>query len=388
MYWPIFALFLGALSIGTTEFVVSGILPSVAADMGVSISAAALLVTGYALGVAIGGPALTLATTRLSRKQLALWVLALFIAGHVVCALAPNYAILMVGRIAAAIGHGCYFGVAVVLAAQLAPKERVGTALSVLFSGVTIANIIGVPLGTAIGNAFGWRASFILVLAIAVVGFLGVALLVPGDRRREASASGLGRQFTALMNWTVGSSYLLIILMMLSFWSFNTFIAPFYTEVVGLPVAWLPLALLAGGSVATLGIFAGGRLADRRPNQTLQWSFPALALTCLATALLAPLSMPLGILTAVTLALPVTVVATVVQNRVIQGASAAPDLASTLISSVFNVGVAAGSWLGAAALSGGTGYAQLPYIGVGGAIIASVVAYFAARADRRRVATE
>lgn len=383
MYFPIFALFLGALSIGTTEFVISGILPAVAADMDVPISTAALLVTGYALGVAIGGPILTLATTRFPRKLVTLGVLLVFIGGHVLCASAPNYSVLMAGRIIAAVGHGAYFGVAVVLASLLAPKDKVGTALSILFSGVTIANIVGVPLGTAIGNAFGWRASFLLVMLIASAALVGVLLLVPADGERRDQSANLGMQVKALLNRTVATSYALIILMMLSFWSFSTFIAPFYTEVVGLPPAWLPAALLGGGAVATIGIFVGGRLADRHPTATLQWSYPALVLTCAAAASLAGLSLPVGLGVAMLLVFPLTIVATVVQNRVIQGARDAPDLASTLISSVFNIGIAGGSWLGAAAVAGGMPYAQLPLIGVAGATVASVIAYFAARDDRR-----
>jgi DHA1 family inner membrane transport protein len=385
MYLPIFALFLGSLSIGTTEFVISGILPTLATQFDVPISTAALLVTGYALGVAIGGPLLTILTTRLSRKLVALAVLLLFIAGHLVCIFAADYTMLMVGRIMSAVGHGCYFGIAVVLASLLAPKDKVGTALSIVFSGVTIANILGVPLGTAIGAAFGWQAPFMMVAIMASGAFLGVLLLVPADGARAERAADLANQFRALANPTVITSYALIFLMMVSFWSFNTFIAPFYFEVVGLPPPWLPAALLGGGVAATIGIFIGGRLADTRPTATLRWSFPALALTCAAAATLAGLSMPLGLVVAMVIAFPVTIVATTVQNRVLIGARDAPDLASTLISSVFNIGIAAGSWLGASAIASGLSYNQVPLIGVAGAVLASAIAFLATRSDGTQV---
>lgn len=384
MYLPIIALFLGSLSIGTTEFVISGILPALADDLSVPISTAALLVTGYALGVAIGGPALTLLTTRFPRKLVALAVLLLFISGHLVCALAPNYPVLMAGRIISAVGHGCYFGVAVVLASLMAPKDKVGTALSIVFAGVTIANIIGVPLGTAIGTAFGWRATFVMVMVLASTAFLGVLLLVPADAARKDKSVDLATQFRALANRTVATSYTLIFLMMLSFWSFSTFIAPFYIEVVGLPQAWLPAALLGGGVVATIGIFVGGKLADVWPTATLQWSYPALVVTCVAAAGLAGIGLPVGLAVGMLLVFPITLVATTVQNRVLVGAAEAPDLASTLISSVFNVGIAAGSWLGATAVASGLTYNLLPLIGVLGAALASILAYGAARDDRAR----
>lgn len=384
VYLPIIALFLGSLSIGTTEFVISGILPGVAADLGVPISTAALLVTGYALGVAIGGPVLTLLTTGFSRKRVALAVLLLFIGGHLVCAFAPNYPVLMAGRIISAIGHGCYFGVAVVLTSLLAPKDKVGVALSIVFSGVTIANIIGVPLGTAIGSSFGWRASFVMVTILALAAFLGVLLLVPADSAQMRRVVNWTAQFRALANRTVVTSYALIFLMMVSFWSFVTFIAPFYIEVVGLPPVWLPAALLGGGVMATIGIFVGGRLADRYPTATLQWSYPALVLTCAAAGGLGGLSLPIGLAVGMLVAFPITLVATTVQNRVLVGAAEAPDLASTLISSVFNAGIAAGSWLGATAIASGVTYNMLPVIGVLGAVLASIVAYIAAQDDRRK----
>lgn len=355
-----------------------------ASDLHVPISTAALLVTGYALGVAIGGPLLTLMTTRFSRKLLALGVLLLFISGHVICALAPNYPVFMAGRIMSAVGHGCYFGVAVVLASLMAPKDKVGTALSIVFSGVTIANIIGVPLGTAIGSIFGWRATLVMVTVLASTAFLGVLWLVPADGTRRDKSANLAKQFRALANRTVGTSYTLIFLMMVSFWSFSTFIAPFYVQVVGLPQEWLPLALLGGGVVATIGIFVGGKLADSRPITTLQWAYPALVVTCAAAAGLAGLAMPIGLVVGMLLVFPVTLVATTVQNRVLVGAAEAPDLASTLISSVFNVGIAVGSWLGATAVASGVPYNLLPLIGVLGAGFASVVAYIAAQDDRRQ----
>lgn len=385
MYIAIFALFLGTFSIGTTEFVISGILPAIAADLGVSIPSAGLLVTFYALGVAIGGPIMTLALASMPRKSMALAMMGLFIAGHVICALADGYVWVMVGRVVTAVGHGAFFGLAVVLAAKVARPEAVGKALSFIFAGVAIANIIGVPAGTWIGTNWGWRTTFWLVGGLAVIAVIGITLFVPKGSDADAKTSGVAAQFRALANMQVLTSFALIFLMMIAMWSLNTFIAPYLVEVVGMPAGWLAVVLLGFGLVATLGTFIGGPLADRAPIPTMRWCYIAFAGAYLAISLLAGTNLYVGIGVVTLFVLPLTLVATTVQNRVLIGAKEAPELASTLISSVFNAGTALGSLLGASALSAGVTYGQLPLLSLGAATLAAILAVVVTTMDRRKL---
>lgn len=385
MYIAIFALFLGTFSIGTTEFVISGILPAIASDLGVGIPAAGLLVTFYALGVAIGGPIMTLTLARMQRKSMALAMMGLFIAGQIICAVADGHAWVMVGRIVTAFGHGAFFGLAVVLAAKVARPEAVGKALSFIFAGVAIANIVGVPLGTWIGTTWGWRTTFWLVASLAVLAAVGITLFVPKGADADAKTSSVAAQFHALGNMQVLTSFALIFLMMIALWSLNTFIAPYLVHVVGMPDGWLAAVLLGFGLVATAGTFIGGSLADRAPIATLRWGYIAFAIVYLATSLVAGINVYVGIGVVTLVVLPLTLVSTTVQNRVLIGAKEAPDLASTLISSVFNAGTALGSLLGASALGSGLPYARLPLFSLTAATLAAILAVVVTAMDRRAV---
>ena len=385
MYIAIFALFLGTFSIGTTEFVIAGILPSIAADLNTSIPSAGLFVTYYALGVAVGGPILTLALARMPRKAMALAMMGLFIAGHVICALAGSYWIVMVGRIVTAVGHGAFFGLAVVLAAKVAPPQQVGRALSFIFAGVAIANIVGVPLGTWIGITWGWRTTFWMVGGLAVLAMIGIALFVPRGSDAGAQTSSVADQVRSLANLQVLTSFGLIFLMMVALWNLNTFIAPYLVEVVGMPADWLAPMLLCFGLMATAGTLIGGPLADKHPTITLRWCYVGFALAYGAVLLLATTNLYVGLASVILIILPLTLVSTTVQNRVLIGAKAAPELASTLISSVFNTGTALGSLIGAYALSGGLDYGHLPIVSFGAATLAAVLAVVVTTFDRRAV---
>ena len=174
----VFALTVSAFAIGTTEFVIMGLLPIVASDLDVSIPAAGMLVTGYALGVVVGAPILTIATSHIPRKPLLIGLMGLFILGNLMAAIAPNYAVLMIARIVASFTHGAFFGVGSVVAAGLVPPEKRARAIAMMFTGLALANILGVPAGTAIGQAFGWRATFWAVTALGVVSAVALAILV------------------------------------------------------------------------------------------------------------------------------------------------------------------------------------------------------------------
>lgn len=381
----LFCLFLGSFSIGTTEFVVSGILPAIADDLGVSIPSAGLLVTGYALGVAIGGPVLTLLVARLPKKFALLAVMALFVSGHVLSALAPGYGLLMVGRIVAAVGHGAFFGIAILLTADLAAPGRQGTALSFVLAGITIANIVGVPAGTAIGEQFGWRATFWSVGLLATAAAGSIALLVPAGKDGHRTPSPIGAQVAALSTPSVYVSYVLIVLHMICFWSLNTYVAPYLTEIAGLPKPWLPYALLSFGIAGTIGVFVSGQVANRAPTLGIAITYPCIA-GLLAGALLGTTSVAgLGVAIMIGLWTVGAIAIVPLQNRIVAGAAGAPELASALISSIFNLGIAAGAWLGAVGMEAGLALERLPAIGLASALVASIIALGTRHLDPRHV---
>ena len=277
MYPALVALLLGSFAIGTTEFVVAGLLPAIADDLGVPIPDAGFLVTGYALSVAVGGPLLVLVAARFQRKPALLAVVALFVAGHAISALASGFAVLMLGRAVAAAAHGCFFGIAILLGASIAPPGRQGMALAIVVGGINVANIVGVPLGTAVGTAWGWRAAFVLVGLIGVAAFVAIALFVPNASRAPHTPSRFHDQLRALRDRRVLTSYALIVLHMIAFWSLSTFIAPYFIETGGIGEDFLPLVLFAFGLFGGVGIVAGGRYADRYPVKSLTVSYPIIA---------------------------------------------------------------------------------------------------------------
>jgi MFS transporter, DHA1 family, inner membrane transport protein len=382
MYLPLFCLLLGAFSIGTTELVVAGLLPPIAADLGVSIAEAGLLVSGYALGVVVGGPAMMAVAGRWPRKPAILAVLAIFLVAHLVCALAPGFAVLMAGRVLAAAAHGCFFGLAIVLATGLVPADRRATALSIVVGGISVANIVGVPLGTAVGNAFGWRAAFVMIAGFTLLAAAAIAAFVP-DAAGPRGRMPLAGQLRALANRMVLGAYAMIVLLMIAFFSLLTFIAPYLAEVAGIGADRLPAILMALGVAGGVGMFAGGQLTDLNPNRSLVAGF-ALSAAALALAWVAmPWSAAVGVAAIAALELFGSVAALAAQHRVLVGAFRAPELASTLMSSVFNVGIAAGAGLGAWALAAGMPVARLPAIGLAALVAAGALAVAAVLVDRR-----
>ncbi len=384
MYATLISLLLGSFAIGTTEFVVTGLLPAIAADLGTTIPEAGLLVSGYAISVVIGGPLLALVAARFPRKPAILAVVALFLFGHVIAALAPSFAVLMVGRAVAAAAHGCYFGLAILLGTSIVPRDRRGMALAIIVGGINVANIVGVPLGTAVGNAFGWRSAFVMVGLIALAAFIAIAIFAPNPPRSAQAESSLREQVRALGNRRVLSSYGIVVLHMIAFWSLSTFIAPYFLDTGDVGEDILPLVLLAFGVFGGLGIVAGGRYADRYPVGSITVTFPLMVVCFLVTWLATPWWWPSGVL-AIGLVWTIGSLAIIgVQNRILVGAAAAPELASSLISAVFNIGIAAGAAIGAQALAGGMPVADLPLIGTAFLAVASLMALLATRGEARR----
>lgn len=376
----IFTLFLAAFCIGTTEFVIAGLLPQISRDLGVSIPAAGYLISAYAIGVAIGGPIITLATVRIPRKQNLLYLMAIFIGGHVWCATAQNYELLIAGRLVVALSHGSFFGVASVMAVTIVPEGRRGAAIAWLFAGITVANILGVPGGTAIGNWLGWRATFWIVGGIAVAVSIAMMLTLPKDSKNSGDRASFSAQISALANQKVLLAYLVFAMLLVGFWSFFTFISPYLSSVAGYSQNLIPVILMVFGVGATLGTILGGKFADLNPNRTLAFTFPIVTLAFLVIAVigtrpyfLAGFIFFFGALTFIS--------GSSLVNRILAGASKAPDLASTLVASAANIGIAVGAVVGAQALSAGFSYAQLPIVGSVFAAIAAMIMLFSLKLE-------
>ena len=376
------SLFLGTFSIGTAEWVIAGLVPTIAQDLNVDVPTAGLLISGYAIGVAVGGPFLSIAMSRFERKSAALLLMGIFILGQVFCAVAPTYALLMAARVFVSLAHGSFFGVAFILAASIAGKGKEGVALSFIFGGVSIANIVGVPGGTALGNWLGWRATFWAVGAIAVVATLAMTLFLPRTAAEKRTPQSLRAQIAVLRRHQVWLSYLMAFTMTISYLTIFTFVVPI-AEGAGVSKDGVPLVLLLYGAGAVLGTMAGGRLTDWNLNRTLVIGFSLYFVPVVGLALFA--SSAVG--TAVSLALIAftgfsTTSAT--QSRILKGAADAPDLASSLTNSAYNFGFAGGAWIGATLVRDGLAYSQLPWVSAVFAASVAALAVLAAILDRSK----
>ncbi len=365
---PILALAIASFGIGTTEFVIMGLLPEVASSFAVTVPRAGLLVTGYALGVVVGAPIMAVATAGLPRKSTLLALMAIFIVGNVGCALAPSYALLLAARIVTAFAHGAFFGIGAIVAGDLAPAGRRGQAVALMFTGLTLANVLGVPFGTALGQAAGWRAAFMAVVLIGIAAWLAIALFVPAT---VAPLRGrVTAEFRTLGRWPVLLPMLVSCVSSASLFSVFTYITPLLERQVGFTPHGVTGALLAVGVGLTLGNLAGGHLADRSLIGTVLWSFVGLIGVLLAMALVAHAEPTLlryaqwAMVVVLTLwgALAFALVSPL-QLWVVHAAVDAPNLASTLNQGAFNFGNAAGAWLGGVALTAGLGYGALPLLG-------------------------
>lgn len=355
----LYALTVGAFAIGMTEFVIMGLLPEVAADLQVSIPSAGLLITGYALGVALGAPFITMATHKMQRKALLLLLMAIFIAGNALAALAPNYAVLMLARMVAALTHGSFFGVGSVVAAELVPKEKRAGAIAIMFTGLTLANILGVPIGTFLGQAYGWRAPFWAITAIGFVALLGVIVLVP---KVKAAPSSLGQELGVLRRPAVHVALLMTVFGFGGVFTAFTYITPILVDITGFSPGSVSYILVLFGLGITIGNIYGGKLADRNLLPSLTGILVLLA----AVLVLLGLTDHVKILTLITVfVFGVAAFGTVpgLQLHMLNTAKEAPTLASTLNIAAFNLGNALGAYLGGVVIDMqlGGGLPAVPY---------------------------
>ncbi|MGX1302027.1 DHA1 family inner membrane transport protein [Streptomyces albogriseolus] len=374
------ALAIGAFGIGTTEFVIMGLLPEVAGDFGVSIPTAGYLVTGYALGVMFGAPLMTVLGTKISRKRMLMLLMGLFVVGNLLSALAPAFGLMLAGRVVASLAHGAFFGIGSVVAADLvAPDKRAG-AISLMFTGLTVANVVGVPLGTLVGQSLGWRVTFGIVAVLGVIGLLGVARLVPDVPGSQGVR--LRHELAALKNVQVLLAMAMTVLGFGGVFAAITYIAPMMTHVAGFAdgsVTWL-LVLFGLGMVG--GNLVGGKYADRALMPLLYVALGALAVVLALFTLTAHHKIAAAVTLTLVGALGFATVPPL-QKRVLDHAHGAPTLASALNIGAFNLGNALSAWLGGLVIAAGLGYTAPNWVGAVLAAAALALAVLSAGLERR-----
>jgi len=359
------ALALGAFGIGVTEFAPMGMLPLIADDLGVSIPAAGLLVSAYAIGVLIGAPLMTLTTGRVNRRTLLIALMGIFTLGSLLSALAGGYWLLMAARVVTSFNHGAFFGVGSVVAAGLVPPERRAGAVAAMFSGLTIATIGGVPLATWAGEMLGWRAAFAGIAGVGVVVMIALRLALPslpapagGDVRAELRVLTRGPVLLALALTTIGFGGVFTVF---------TYIAPILRDVTHGATGYITAMLMLFGVGATIGNTLGGRLADRSVDRALTIMLSVLTLTLVAFATLMHWPVPAAIAILIWGIASFAIVPPL-QMRVMQAAGDAPNLASAMNIGAFNLGNAIGAALGGGVIGAGLG---LPAVSLAGAAMAA-----------------
>lgn len=374
------ALAVGAFGIGTTEFVIMGLLPQVGDEYGVSVPTAGWLVTGYALGVVIGAPIMTVLGTRISRKNMLMLLMGVFIVGNLVSAAAPVFTAMLAGRVIASLAHGAFFGIGAIVAAGLVAPRRQAGAIAMMFTGLTVANVVGVPLGTFVGQTLGWRVTFVLVAALGVAGLAGVAALVP-DTPKPAGVR-LRHELAAFGNAQVVLALGMTVLGFGGVFAAITYVAPMMTHTTGFAasaVSWLMVVLGLG---MVTGNLVGGRFADRRLMPMLFTALSGLALVLLLFTFLAEFK---AVAVAALFLIGALGFATVppLQKRILDHASGAPTLASAVNIGAFNFGNALAAWLGGVAISAGFGFAAANAVGAALAVGALALAVVSHRLERR-----
>jgi len=375
------ALALSAFAIGTTEFVIMGLLPEVATDLQVSIPSAGWLISGYALGVAIGAPIMALLTAKLPRKRTLTLLMIIFIIGNILCALAYSYNLLMLARIVTALCHGAFFGIGSVVAASLVAPGKQASAVALMFTGLTLANVLGVPLGTWFGQIFGWRATFWGVSVIGVLAFIGLIVSLPTNR--DEKPVNLAHEFSALKNGKLWLSLLMTVFFAAAMFALFSYIAPLLLGVTGISDRGVSWTLFLIGAGLTVGNILGGKLADWRVSFSLILSFSLIALFSLLFNWTSH-SLWLAEITLFLWAMATFATVPALQINVVRHGKDAPNLVSTLNISAFNAGNALGAWVGGAVISGGYGLTAVPVAAAGLAAIGLLICLITFRGSRQQ----
>ncbi|MES2025232.1 MAG: MFS transporter [Pseudomonadota bacterium] len=348
---------LSAFAIGTTEFVIMGLLPDVARSLSVSIPSAGWLISGYALGVAIGAPIMAVATASLPRKRALLLLMGIFIVGNVLCAVATDYNFLMVARIITALCHGAFFGIGSVVAASLVPENKKASAVALMFTGLTLANVLGVPLGTALGQVAGWQMPFWVVAVLGVLSLIGLWRVMPSGHDEEKT--DLRAEIGQLRNAGLWAALSTTMLFSAATFALFTYVAPLLEDVTHLSPQGITWTLFLIGLGLTVGNYIGGRLADWSLGTALTGIFIVLAVVSSIVRWTSPSLIPVEINLFLWAMVSFAAVPGLQVNVMIFG-KAAPNLAATLNIGAFNLGNALGAWVGGSVISAGLGLQAVP----------------------------
>jgi predicted MFS family arabinose efflux permease len=382
------ALTISAFAIGTTEFVIVGLIPTIAADLRIGLPSAGLLVSLYALGVAIGAPVLTALTGKLPRKALLLGLMALFTVGNLLAWKAPGYETLIAARILTGLAHGVFFSIGSTIATGLVPKEKAASAIALMFTGLTVALVTGVPLGTFIGQHFGWRETFLAVAALGVIAFIGSALFVPNDIRHRPPAT-LGQQLRVLAEPRLLLVYAKTAIGYGGSFIPFTFLAPILTEVSGFSPGAVGGVMLVYGLSVAAGNLWGGKLADRLgPVPALKIIFALLAAVLLMLSFTAPhrwLALATVLLWGAVAFGNVPGLQVYVVQQAERHAPQAVDVASGLNIAAFNLGIAGAAWAGGLVVTH-LGLVHTGWIGALVVLVALALTAWSGRLDRARPA--
>ncbi|MFG2140897.1 Cmx/CmrA family chloramphenicol efflux MFS transporter [Streptomyces sp. NPDC048650] len=373
---------LGIFAQGTSEFMLSGLIPGIARDLGVSIPDAGLLISAFAIGMVIGAPVLAVATLRVPRRTALVAFQLVFVAAHVVGALAPAYGMLFATRVVSALAYAGFWAVAAATAVSLVPPDAKAKALSVVTMGLTVATIVGVPAGTVLSQYVGWRAAFWGVAALTVLSALSLLAALPAGRADGDEVPSLRRELSGLARPALWVSYLVTALTFGAAVVTFSYLSPLLTEVSGLPARWVPVVLALYGVGGLLGVTLGGRVADAAPLRTLAIGTGSLTV---ASAVFALTAGSPGVAVALVLVLGLTgyVVNPVVQSRVFRLAPDAPTLTGAVNTSAFNVGITLTPMLGGLTIDAGLGFTSVAWVGAGAGVLALAATGWAAALQRR-----
>ncbi|GGM08567.1 MFS transporter [Nakamurella endophytica] len=379
----LFALAVGAFGIGCTEFVMMGLLPQIGADLHVSVPAMGVVITAYAIGVVIGAPTTTLVATWLTTRQTLMTLMAVFVTGNLLVALAPSFQVLLAARVLTALAHGSFFGVGAIAARRAVAPHRATQAISLMFVGLTVANVVGVPAGTWVGQHLTWRLTFAAVAGIGLLTVLALRLLLPEDQvridvRAELGAFRRPRVWLGLAITTVGFG---------SLFAVYSYVTPILTELSGLGPTGVTVVLALFGAGTTVGTLVGGRFGDRWGMPVVAWGLAVVALLLVAFTVTSAAAVP-AVVTLVAFGMVAFSLGPVVQNRIIVEAGTGGSLVSAANQGAFNVANAIGAGLGALVIEVGLGYRATMWVGAalavaGAVMVAATLGY---TGDRRRIA--
>jgi DHA1 family inner membrane transport protein len=373
----VWILTLSAFAIGTAEFVIAGVLPQVAGSLGITEGQAGNLITAYALAIVVGGPILTLWLARFEKRGVLIGLMALFIAGNLIGAVTANYTLLLISRVIAGLTQGPFYGIGAVVATRLVSDKLAGQAVGQMFAGLTLANVLGVPLGTWIGNELGWNMTFLVISALGLFATLAIALFVPAQRRDGATLDIRG-QLTAFGEHNLLASLAITALGWVGFMTFYGYIAPVAERVAGFSAADLTWVLVVVGVGLVIGNTLGGRTADANLRLSLILWPAAMIVSLIVAGFAAPFKWPF---LAAAFVFGIASFANVppMQMRVMKYGKAAPELAATANISAFNIANALGGLIGGAIVDSSFGASTIPFAA---AIVPAVALLFIMSQER------